>query len=144
MATTSLTNVFRRDAFVKVMDFSADTFRWPLYNGSGHSATTTAYTLTAEASGSGYSAGGVQAVGATAGADAGANTNWYDWTTDPSYSNSSITATDMMLYDDTVTTPTANMAIGIFDFNGPKTSSSGTFTVVLPAAAASTAIVRLA
>ena len=126
------------------MDFANDTFKWALYNGSSHDANTSAYTTVSEASGTGYTAGGVAAAGATQATDTSNNVSYYDWTTDPSWATSTITATDVMLYDDTVAAPTANVTIGVFDFSGSRSSSSGTFSVVLPAAAAATAVVRLA
>ena len=118
--------------------------RWVLYNGSGHGANTGAYTTVNEASGTGYTATGIAAVGATQATDTTNNASYYDWTTDPSWATSTITATDVMLYDDTVTTPTADVAVYIGDFGGSRSSSAGTFTVVLPAAAYNTAVVRLA
>ena len=143
MATTCITNNCRRDIFNSVMDFSADTFRWALYNGSGHDQNTGAYTVTNEASGTGYTAGGVAASGAAQATDTTNHVSYYDWA-DPSWASSTITATDIMLYDDTVTTPTANVSVYIGDFGGSRSTSSGTFQITLPSATYSTALVRFA
>jgi len=142
MATTTLTDAFKQNCYLKTLDFANDTFKWALYNGSGHDSTQGVYTVTTEVpNGSGYTTAGVTAAGAAAGFDAGSSTAWYDWTTDPSWTSSTIDATDMMLYDDTTGT---NISIGIYDFGGTRSTSSGTFNAILPAAAASTAIVRIA
>ena len=58
MATTAFTNSHRRDLFNGVIDLSSDTIRMALYSGSSHGVNTTAYTVTNEASGTGYTAGG--------------------------------------------------------------------------------------
>jgi hypothetical protein len=144
MATTTITNNARRDFLNGDIDFGADTFKIALYNGSSHGVNTGAYTTVNEASGTGYSAGGVTLATVAISTDTSNNVAFVDWSTDPSWATSTITATDCMIYDDTVTTPTANVAVYIGDFNGSKSSSAGTFQVILPAAAASTAIIRLA
>ena len=142
MATTTLTLAFKQNCFLATLDFANDTFRWALYNGSGHDASQGTYTATAEVpNGSGYTTAGVAAAGASAGNDAGSNTAWYDFTTDPQWTASTIDATDMMLYDDTSGT---DISVGIYDFGGTRSTSSGTFNAILPLPAATTAIVRIA
>lgn len=144
MATTTLTNNWRRDSFNKVIDSANDTFRMPLYNASSHDANTGAYTTVAEVANSGtYAAGGAAMTGAAQTTDTTNNVSFYDWA-DVSYTSSTITATDCMIYDDTVTTPTANVSVYIGDFGGSRTTSNGTFTITLPGATFSTAIVRIA
>ena len=141
MATTTLTLAFKQNCYLKTIDFANDTFKWALYNGSGHDHTEAAYTVTTEVpNGSGYTTAGVAAAGDTAGSDSGSNTAWYDWTTDPTWAASTITATDMMLYSVTA----SDISVGIYDFNGSKATSSGTFNVILPLPAATTAVVRIA
>jgi hypothetical protein len=46
-----------------------------------------------------------------------------------------------MIYNDTAT---GNPAVAILDFGGAKTSTSGTFTIIFPAATATGAIIRIA
>ena len=144
MATTTIVNNARRDFLNGDIDFGADTFKIALYNGSSHGVNTGAYTTVTEASGTGYTAGGINMVGVSITTDTSNNVAFIDWSTDPSWATSTITATDCLIYDDTVTTPTANVAVYVGDFAGSRSSSAGTFSVVLPAAAASTAIIRLA
>lgn len=144
MATTTLTNNWRRDSFNKVMDFANDTFRFPLYNASGHGANTGVYTVTAEVANSGtYAAGGGALTGVAQTTDTTNNVSFYDWA-DISYTSSTITSTDGMIYDDTVTSPSANVTVGIYDFGGSRSTSNGTFTITMPAPAFNTAVVRIA
>lgn len=144
MATTTICNNARRDFLSGVIDFSSDTINMALYNNSSHDANDGAYTTTAEVSGTGYTAKGVAMSGVAIAVDTSANVAYVDWTTDPSWSSSTITATDCMIFHDSITTPTADVASYIGDFSGSKSSSSGTFQVVLPVAAAATAIIRIA
>ena len=144
MATTTLSNNWRRDSFNSVMDFSNDQFKMALYNASGHDANSGAYTVTAEAPGTGnYTAGGKIMTGVAQATDTTNNVSYYDWA-DVSWTASTIVATDCMLYDDTVAAPTANVSIYIGDFGGSRSTSSGTFAITLPAATYSTALVRIA
>jgi hypothetical protein len=144
VATTTITNNVRRDWLNGDVDFAADTINMALYNASGHGAATGAYTATAEVVGTGYTAKGVTMSGVTIGEDAGNSVAWVDWTVDPSWAASTITSTDCMIFHDSVTVPTADVASYIGDFSGSKSSSSGLFQVVLPAAAFNTAIIRIA
>ena len=50
------------------------------------------------------------------------------------------TATGCMIYNDT----NSDKAVATIDFGGDKTSTAGDFTIVFPAKAASTAIIRIA
>lgn len=68
------------------------------------------------------------------------STSWIDWTTDPSFTTATISAVGAMLYNDT---DLNKPAIAVFSFGGTITSTVGTFTVTLPAAAAGTALVRI-
>ncbi len=143
MATTSLTNNLRRDLFNGVVDLSSDTLKFALYNGSSHDQNTGAYTTVNEASGTGYTAGGATAAGESQATDTSNHASYYDWN-DVTWATSTITATDVLLYDDTVTTPTANVSIYVGDFGGSRSTSAGTFQLTLPSAAYNTALVRLA
>ena len=141
MATTTLTNNLRRDLLNGVLDLSADTIMIALYVSTAHDADTGAYTTVGEASGTNYVAAGNTLTGAAQATDN--DVSYYDWA-DSTWSASTITAADCMVFDDTVTTPTAKVSIYIGDFGGSKSSSNGAFTVTMPGAAATTALVRLA
>lgn len=145
MATTTITNRARQYFLNGDIDMAADTINMALYSSSGHDANTNTYTSTAEvATGSGYTAKGVVMSGVSIAVDTSNNVAYVDWTTNPSWATSTITATDCMIFADSVTSPAADPAIYIGDFGGSKSSSSGTFEVVLPAAAYNTAIIRMA
>ena len=60
---------------------------------------------------------------------------------DISFTTATITAYGAMIYNDTAT---GNPAVAILDFGGAKTSTSGTFTIIFPAATATGAIIRIA
>ena len=144
MATTTLTNNFRKGLFVANYDMDSDVIKMPLYNGSGHDANTGAYTATAEASGTGYTAKGVTMSGFVQATDTSNNVSHLDWTSNPSWPTSTITATDCMIFDETATAPATDASCYIGDFGGSRSSSAGTFTVTLPAAAYNTSVIRLA
>ena len=144
MATTALSNSFKRDILNGVLDLSSDTILMALYSGSSHNANTTQYSSTAEApSTGGYTAKGATMAGATQSTDTTNNVSFYDWN-DVAWTTSTITATDCLVFADNITTPTADVAIYIGDFGGSRSSSSGTFTVTLPSATYNTALVRIA
>jgi hypothetical protein len=144
MATTALSNNFRKGLLVANYDMDSDTIRCALFNGSSHTQNSGAYTTVNESSGTGYTAAGVAMSGVAQATDTSNHVSYLDWSTDPSWATSTITATDCMIYDDDATAPVANASCYIGDFGGSKSSSAGTFTVVLPAAAYNTAVIRLA
>ena len=144
MATTSLTNNFRKGLLVANYDMDTDVINMALYNISSHDQNSGAYTTVNEASGTGYTAKGVVMSGVAQATDTTNDVSYLDWSTDPSWATSTITATDCMIFDETATAPATDASCYIGDFGGSKSSSAGTFTVVLPAAAYNTAVIRLA
>lgn len=69
----------------------------------------------------------------------GTNIAWIDWTTDPNWGPAAtITSRGAVLYNSTG----SGTIVGVFDFGADKTSTTGTFTVVLPAPAFNTALIR--
>lgn len=99
---------------------------------------TTAYAATSEASGTGYTAGGMNLAGRQVVTDTA--TVILDWTTDPVWAAATITARGAMIYNSTK----ANRAIGIFDFGADVASTNGNFTVTLPAPTAAAGAIRIA
>jgi len=145
MATTCLTNNFRKGLLVANYDMDTDVINMALYDTSSHNQNTGAYTTTAESSGAGYTAKGVVMATVAQATDTTNHVSHLDWSTDPSWATSTITATDCMIFDETtVTNPATDATCYIGDFGGSKSSSSGTFTVVLPAAGFNTSVIRLA
>ena len=117
---------------------SGNTFKLALYTSSASlGAGTTAYTTSNEVSGTGYSAGGSALTNVTPSADGTtAITDFADLT----FSSSTITARGALIYNDSV----SDKAVLVLDFGADKASSSGDFTIQFPAAAAATAIIRIA
>ena len=119
------------------------TFKLAMYtNSASFNAATTAYTTSNEVSGSGYTAGG----GTLTRVDPSlsgttALTDFADLT----FTSATVTARGALIYNTTTgggsgTTDT----VVVLDFGSDKTSTAGDFTIQFPAAAASTAIIRIA
>lgn len=121
---------------------SGNAFKLALYTSSASlSASTTAFTSSNEASGTGYSSGGgalTNVTPTTSGTTA--LTDFVDLT----FSGSSITARGAMIYNSSTAAGSANRAVLILDFGSDKTSQSGDFTIQFPTADASNAIIRIA
>jgi len=100
-------------------------------------ATTTAFTTTGQASGTNYTSGG-SALTKVAPTSSG-TTGFTDFA-DLTFSTATVTARGCMIYNDT----NGDKSVATIDFGGDKTSTAGDFTIVFPAAAASTAIIRIA
>ena len=124
------------------MDFSSDTtdvFKIALYTSSATlGAATTAYTVSNEVSGTGYSAGGETLVISANPASSG-TTAFLDFA-DVTWSSSTITARGALIYK----SGGGNPAVAVLDFGADKSSTSGDFTIVFPTADASNAIIRIA
>jgi hypothetical protein len=142
MATTCITNAFRQGSLQKDLDYT-DQHQIALYDDSGHDQTTGAYTATEESSGSGYSAKGETLANGALAVNASENVAYLTWD-DVTWTSSSITATDCMIFNEDSTSPAADTSVYIGDFNGSKTTTNGTFEVLMPTAAYNTAIVRFA
>lgn len=119
------------------------------YSASANSvkyADVTAATSDEVANGSGYTTGGVTLATIASGPNNATPVTltgtgaWLDWTTDPAWTSASFTSSGCFIYSDTHAN---KLILGIWDFGGDKTVTASTFTVVLPAAAAATAIVQL-
>ena len=118
-----------------------DTFKIALFTSSASlGAATTDYSTSNEitnTSGSAYTAGGKALTSVTPVLDG--STACCDFA-DISFTSASFTANGCLIYNDTQ----SDKAVCVVAFGGDKTVSSGTFTIQFPAAAASTAIVRIA
>lgn len=120
---------------------SADTLKAALYVATATiNAATTAYSVTGEVSGAGYSAGGVTVTNATAPTTSG--TTGY-WTPSASITYTSVTLTTafdcVLIYNSTQ----SNKAISVHTF-GSQTVTAGTFTLTMPTNDASNALIRIA
>ena len=150
--TQAMTTSFKGEILLGVHDFRAtggDTFKLALYTSAADlGAATTAYTSSNEVSGTGYTAGG-GTLSNLGGAVTSGTTAFTDFN-DLTFANATITARGALIYN---TTPSAqsnsntaltNPAVAVLDFGSDKTSTAGDFTIVFPAPAASTAIIRIA
>jgi hypothetical protein len=119
---------------------TGNTFKLALYNNSASfTAATTAYTATNEVAASGsYAAGGGTLTNVT---PTSSSTTAFTDFADLSFTSATITAYGAMIYNDTAA---GNPSVCILDFGGAKASSSGTFTIVFPAADITNAILRIA
>ena len=123
------------------MDFSSDTsltFKVALYTSSATlGAATTAYTVTNEVSGTGYTAGGNTLTNVT---PTSSGTTAFTDFADTTWSSATITARGALIYNSTE----ADAAVVVLDFGADKTSTAGDFTIQFPTADASNAIIRIA
>jgi len=143
--TSAICNSFKTEILKAVHNFTATTgndFNIALYTSSATlSASTTAYSSSNEitnSSGSSYSPKGKVLTSVTPALDS--STAVCDFA-DVSWTSASFTANGCLIFNDTATGDPAVCAVA---FGGDKTVSSGTFTIQFPAAAATTAIVRIA
>jgi len=147
---------FKAEILLCVHDFRStggDTFKLAMYTSSASiDANTTAYSATNEASGTNYTAGGATLtnLGVTAtNTNATAGTGWVDFS-DLTFANASVTARGALIYNSTpsangtANTTLTNAAVAVLDFGADKTSTAGDFTIIFPAAADTTAILRIA
>lgn len=146
--TTAMPTSFKVELLKGLHDFTngADVFKIALLKsaaaGTGtYGAASTNYSNitgnTDEASGTGYTAGGNTLTNVTPTADSTtAITDFADTT----WSSASFTTCGAMIYN----TNNLNSACAVLSFGGDQTVSSGDFQIQMPAAAAATAIIRIA
>jgi VCBS repeat-containing protein len=139
--TSTLTTSFKVELLKGNHNFtnsSGDTMKLALYTSSATlGATTTSFVTTGQASGTGYSSGGSNLTNVTpTSTGLTAVTDFSDLT----FGTATITARGCMIYNSS----DSNKSVATIDFGGDKTSTAGDFTIVFPAKAASTAIIRIA
>jgi len=148
--TTAMCTSFKKEVLEAVHNFKlsgGDTFKLALYaiSSGGKSSTTatlgaatTAFTTAGEVASSGsYATGG----GSLTRIDpSSSGTTGFTDFSDLSFTTATITARGALIYNSS----DSNKAVCALDFSGDKTSTAGTFTITFPAAAASTAIIRIA
>jgi hypothetical protein len=142
--TTAMTTTFKKELLQGLHDLDGHTLKLALIKSSEsgtYNATSTNYSdITGnsdEASGTGYSSGG-----ATLGSvliDTSGTTAFVDFA-DVEFTSSTISASGAMIYNSSA----GDRAIAVISFGGTVASTAGTFTVSMPAADASNAIIRLA
>ena len=140
--TQAMCTSFKQALLDGEMDFSSDTaqtFKIALYTSSATlDASTTAYSVTNEVSGTGYSAGG-NTLTISANPTTSGTTAFLDFA-DTTWSSATITARGALIYQ----SGGSNPAVAVLDFGGDKTSTAGDFQIQFPTADASNAIIRIA
>lgn len=136
--TAALCNSYKQE-ILQGIHLAADTYKIALYTSSASlDATTTTYSGTNEvANGNGYATGGATLSGFTV--SGSGSTAWLDFTTDPEWATSTITARGALIYNSS----RSNKAVAVLDFAADKTSTNGTFKVQFPTADASTGLIRI-
>jgi hypothetical protein len=131
---------FKVELLQGVHDFTAstgDTFKIALYTSSATlGASTTAYSVTDEVSGTGYTAGGNTLTNVT---PTSSGTTAFTDFADTTWSTATITARGALIYNSTE----SDKAVCVLDFGSDKTSTAGDFTIVFPTADATNAIIRI-
>ena len=147
--TSAVCSSFKSELLSGKHDFDSsggDTFKIAMFTSSASlDATTTDYSTSNEitnSSGTAYTAGGKALT--NQGVTLSSTTAYTDFA-DVSWTSASFTANGAMIYNTTTDGGSGTTdAVAVIAFGGDKTVSSGTFTVQFPAAAATTAILRLA
>jgi len=134
--TSAICNSYKQE-ILEGVQASTDTYKIALYTDAATlSASTTAYSATNEANGTGYTAGGEELAGFTTGLSG--STAFLTFS-DPSWADSTITARGCMIYNSSK----SNKAVAVFDFGQNVSSVNGTFTVDFPGSGASS-LIRIA
>ena len=144
--TQAMCTSFKKGLLQAHHNFSSggDAFKLALFTSSATlSAATTNYSTTNEASGTNYTAGGGALTNVTP--TTSGTTALTDFSPDLVFTDATVTARGAMIYNTTTGAGTGTTdSVIILDFGSDKTSTAGDFTIVFPAAAASTAIIRIA
>jgi len=133
----ALCTSFKRELLEGLHDFSTHTFRLALYTSAASlGASTEEYTTTGEVSGSGYASGGeaVTVLGAIL-----SGTTAVVSFEDVAWLGAEFTARGALLYNET----SDNRAVAVLDFGADRTVSGGAFTVQMPPADATSALIRI-
>ena len=140
--STAMCTSFKQELLEAKHNFLAsggNTFKLALYTSSATlGAATTAYSVTNEASGTGYSAGGAALTNVDPSSSGTTALTDFD---DLTFSSATITANGALIYNDTAS---GDPAVCSLAFGGDKTSTAGDFTIQFPVADASNAIIRIA
>ena len=122
----------------KTSGAGGNSFNIALYTSSASlDASTTAYTTSNEASGTGYTAKGKLLTNVTP--TTGGTTAFVDFD-NVTWSSSTITARGALIFNDT----NSDTAVAVLDFGSDKSSTSGDFTIQFPTPDATNAIIRIA
>lgn len=137
MITAGLTSSFKYQLLLGVHDFSVDTIKIALYTSSASlDANTTVYTTSDEASGTGYTAGGVTATNVTVTLSNGVAFVDFD---DPTWAGATFTTQGALIYN----ASKANKSIGVMNFGLIQSMTNQGFQILMPAASSDSALIRI-
>jgi len=136
--TQAVCNSFKQELLQGLHDLDGHTLKLALYTSSATlGPTTTAFSTTNESSGTNYTSGGATIANV---AVAVSGTVAYVDFDDVSFSSATISdAAGALIYNSSA----SDRAIAVIDFGSTKSVSSGTLTIPLPSASASTALIRI-
>ena len=136
--TQAVCNSFKQELLQGLHDLDGHTLKLALYTSSATlGPTTTASSTTNESSGTNYTSGG--ATISNVAVSLSGTVAFVDFD-DVSFSSATISdAAGALIYNSSA----SNRAIAVLDFGGTKSVSSGTLTVTLPSASATTALIRI-
>lgn len=121
-----------------------NTFKLALYTASANlNATTTAYSINNEVSGTGYTAGGntlTISVFPTSGDNSSSVPTAYISFNNSQWTNATFTCRGALIYNDSVV---GKPSVAVLDFGADKTVNNDTFNVIFPTPNANNAIVRI-
>lgn len=147
--TQSMCTSFMQELLTATHDFTTgtgDSFKAALYEASAtYNAATTAYSVTGEVSGAGYTAGGVAVTNGTSplSTNTSATAGVAYWTPSASITYTNVTLTTafdaVLIYNSSK----SDKAVSVHTF-GSQTVTAGTFTLTMPSNTTSTALIRLA
>jgi hypothetical protein len=142
-ATTS----FKTQLLQAVHNFgptTPNTFKIALYTGAANlGPSTTAYTISNEVSGTGYTAGGntlVISLSPTAGNNSSGVATAYISFNNSQWTTATFTCRGALIYNDSVV---GKPSVAVLDFGADKTVNNDTFNVIFPTPDANSAIVRI-
>jgi hypothetical protein len=130
-----LCSSFKRESWQAIHNLEVDSIKVALYTSAASlGPATTVYSTTNEVTGAGYTAGGLVLTGAQV---VLSGTTAYVTFNNATWSGASFTARAALIYNSSK----ANRAIAVLNFGSDKLAS-GTFTIQMPAATATSALIR--
>ena len=138
--TQAICSSFKQELLEGIHNFAAsggDTFKLALYTSSASlDSSTTVYSATDEASGTGYTAGGATLTNTGTGLTG--TTAFLDFD-DYTWTSATISAAGALIYN----ASQSNKAVAVLSFGATYSSTNGNFQVTFPAATSTTAVIIL-
>jgi hypothetical protein len=139
--TQAMCTSFKKELFTATHNFAASgghAFKAALYTPTATlDASTTAYSATNEVSSAGYTAGGFALTNVDP--STSGTTAISTFSANPTWTGVTFSTNQALIYNTTA----SNKAVAVLDFGGTQTVTAGTFTINLPPATASAALLRL-